>query len=177
MHVYTLTHTIDVYNALTVHGLCTASPLPSSVLELDHFWPHTAYNIGGHIFSLDDIEHGVLRGELYMCMMVTGDSWCTGNRPHPAANKPPFADDDPWRKIALKTCDARIHFALVCGAKVRPSYTTTVAYSLKKKGSELFSCPLSSSVMSSNTSVFQLQLGQGTNTGSTELLLTGSHSA
>lgn len=53
----------DIYNALTVHGLITASPLPSSVLELDQFWAHTAYSIGGHIFSLDDIEHGVLRGK------------------------------------------------------------------------------------------------------------------
>lgn len=55
---------IDIYNALTVHGLIMATPLPSSVLELDQFWAHTAYDIGGHIFSLDDIEHGVLRGEL-----------------------------------------------------------------------------------------------------------------
>ena len=54
---------VDVYNALTVHGLARADPLPSSVLELDQFWARTAYNIGGHIFSLDDIEHGVLRGK------------------------------------------------------------------------------------------------------------------
>ena len=52
----------DVYNALTVHGLAIAEPLPSSVLELDKFWSSTAYDIGGHIFSLDDMEHGVLRG-------------------------------------------------------------------------------------------------------------------
>lgn len=69
----------DIYNALTVHGLITATPLPSSVLELDHFWAHTAYNIGGHIFSLDDIEHGVLRGELsnpYYPTMTTAMSAC-----------------------------------------------------------------------------------------------------
>ena len=54
----------DVYNALTVHGLARADPLPASVLELDRFWALTAYNIGGHLFSLDDIEHGVLRGEV-----------------------------------------------------------------------------------------------------------------
>lgn len=53
-----------MYNALTVHGLSIVVPLPSSVLEVDHFWAHTAYNIGGHVFSLDDIEHGILRGGL-----------------------------------------------------------------------------------------------------------------
>ena len=60
----------DVYNALTVHGLCRASPLPGSVLELDRFWAHTAYNIGGHEFSLDDIEHGILRGDECFCCFL-----------------------------------------------------------------------------------------------------------
>ena len=64
----------DVYNALTVHGLAATSPLPSSVLEVDKFWASTAYNIGGHVFSLDDMEHGVLRGD----QLETGlcQSWC-----------------------------------------------------------------------------------------------------
>lgn len=35
---------------------------PKSVLEINNFWRKTLYNIGGYIFSLDDIEHGVLRG-------------------------------------------------------------------------------------------------------------------
>jgi hypothetical protein len=92
---------INVYNALTVHGLAVAEPLPSSVLELDRFWALTAYSIGGHLFSLDDIEHGVLRG----------------NKPHPSAEQAPFAEDDPRRAFSLEACDARIHFALACGAK------------------------------------------------------------
>ena len=53
----------DVYNALTIHGLAVADQLPSSVLDIAHFWQVTAYNIGGLVYSLDDIEHGVLRGE------------------------------------------------------------------------------------------------------------------
>ena len=36
--------------------------LPSSVLEVNKFWQTTAYNISGYVFSLDDIEHGILRG-------------------------------------------------------------------------------------------------------------------
>ena len=57
-----LYHT-DVYNALTIHGLAVADQLPTSVLDIAHFWQVTAYNIGGLVYSLDDIEHGVLRGE------------------------------------------------------------------------------------------------------------------
>ena len=56
-------HHTDVYNALTIHGLAVADQLPSSVLDIAHFWQVTAYNIGGLVYSLDDIEHGVLRGE------------------------------------------------------------------------------------------------------------------
>lgn len=38
------------------------SGLPNSVLEIKSFWKKTSYNIGGQKFSLDDIEHGILRG-------------------------------------------------------------------------------------------------------------------
>ena len=41
-----------------------------------------------------------------------------GNRPHPSATEPPFPDSDPRRQFALKSCDPRVHFALVCGAVV-----------------------------------------------------------
>lgn len=52
----------DVYNALTIHGLATAGQLPKSVLDVTNFWKSTSYSIGGMVFSLDDIEHGILRG-------------------------------------------------------------------------------------------------------------------
>ena len=51
-----------MYNALTIHGLAVREQLPSSVLDVADFWSGTCYNIGGLVFSLDDIEHGVLRG-------------------------------------------------------------------------------------------------------------------
>lgn len=41
-----------------------------------------------------------------------------GNRPHPSVAEPPFQDGDPRLKFSLPVFDARIHFALVCGAKV-----------------------------------------------------------
>jgi hypothetical protein len=54
-------YTIDIYNALTIHGICEEG-VPSSVLGVKNFWKSIAYNIGGHVFTLDDIEHGILRG-------------------------------------------------------------------------------------------------------------------
>ena len=42
-----------------------------------------------------------------------------GNRPHPASIDPEFKADDPRLKYVVKNFDPRIHFALVCGAKVR----------------------------------------------------------
>jgi len=41
-----------------------------------------------------------------------------GNRPHPSDAKPLFAEDDPRLQFAVLEVDPRIHFALVCGAKV-----------------------------------------------------------
>ena len=41
-----------------------------------------------------------------------------GNRPHPADSKPLFSTDDSRLELAVCTVDPRIHFALVCGAKV-----------------------------------------------------------
>ena len=63
----------DIYNALTIHALTylhqNGSNLNSdnvSILsQLDgKFWSKMAYKIGleGYAFSLDDIEHGILRG-------------------------------------------------------------------------------------------------------------------
>lgn len=49
---------------MTMHGLTEMDKLPTSILEVENFWQKTCYNVGGFIFSLDDIEHGVLRGEI-----------------------------------------------------------------------------------------------------------------
>ena len=45
------------------------SGLPNSVLEIENFWRRTSYNIGGYTFSLDDIEHGILRGKTFVILL------------------------------------------------------------------------------------------------------------
>ena len=98
----------DIYNALTIHGLATAPSLPASILDLAGFWNVTCYNIGGLTYSLDDLEHGLLRG----------------NKPHPSTGMACFQPGDGRLEFAITELDPRIHFALVCGAKVRVWYST-----------------------------------------------------
>ena len=47
-----------------------------------------------------------------------GDLNSLGNRPHPSDAKPLFAEGDPRLQFTVSEVDPRIHFALVCGAKV-----------------------------------------------------------
>ncbi len=61
--------------------------------------------IAGHSFSLDDIEHGILRKYRF--------KWSLGYLSNPFA-KPLI------KKLAVKKIDYRIHFALNCGAKSCP---------------------------------------------------------
>ena len=68
------------------------------------FYRRAAYGVEGLRFSLDDIEHGVLRAN-------KGFPWLPG--PH-------FRDGDPRLDAIVPTVDARIHFALNCGAASCP---------------------------------------------------------
>lgn len=96
---------INLYNALTVHGLTARGAPPSSVLNIKGFWAKTAYDIGGQIFTLDGMEHGILRA----------------NTGHPSSGRATFYDEsDPRTNHALPNLDPRIHFSLNCGSKGCP---------------------------------------------------------
>jgi hypothetical protein len=56
------------------------------------------------LFSADDIEHGILRG----------------NHRLPNSLFKPFGKHDPRRRFALGKVDPRIHFALVCASSSCP---------------------------------------------------------
>ena len=61
-----------------------------------------------------------------------------GNTAHPAKPEKPFADGDPRLKFCVKL-DPRIHFALVCGAKVRLVFHWSISSSFLNA---LLSCSL-----------------------------------
>ena len=94
---------INVYNALVLHGIVNLG-VRRSVARAWNFFGRAAYRVGGSVFSPDDIEHGVLRG----------------NRRRILPPLRPFSAGDPRRGLALSPLDPRIHFAINCGARSCP---------------------------------------------------------
>lgn len=98
---------INVYNALVIHANIERGP-PTNIFGRYKFFNHTKYIIGGHPYSLQDIENGVLRG----------------NRKGVGQFHYPFSSKDPRHEIALERHEPLIHFGLVCGAKSCPPIKT-----------------------------------------------------
>ena len=94
---------INLYNTAVIHGIIELG-VRQSVKEIHGFFDRVAYDIGGHRFSLNDMEHGILRG----------------NRRHPYRLFKPFRNGDPRLEFAVVPMDPRVHFALVCGARSCP---------------------------------------------------------
>jgi hypothetical protein len=59
---------------------------------------------GDYTFSLDDIEHGILRA----------------NQKKHLLSLKPFGSGDPRRRLVVEKVEPRIHFALVCGSDSCP---------------------------------------------------------
>jgi len=94
---------INIYNTGVIHGVIELG-LERSVKEFSRFFDRITYEIGGYRFSLNQIEHGILRG----------------NRRPPYRLLRPFRRGDPRLDLAVLPMDPRIHFALVCGARSCP---------------------------------------------------------
>lgn len=94
---------INIYNTAVIHGVIELG-LKHSVKEVCKFFDRVVYEIGGYRFSLNDIEHGILRG----------------NRRPPYRLLRPFRNDDLREKFTILPMDPRTHFALVCGARSCP---------------------------------------------------------
>eukprot|EP00808_Paulinella_micropora_P027251 g4104.t1 len=98
---------INLYNALCIHALVEGllSPvLGSASLGRLRLYAQASYRMGQHVYSLNQIENGLLRG----------------NRPGAAPfSSPALAPDDPRLSLSVSV-DPRIHFALNCGAQSCP---------------------------------------------------------
>lgn len=94
---------INEYNALVAHGISTLG-IRQSVWEVPDFFERVSYRVGDLVFSADEIEHGLLRG----------------NRPHPVTGMTSFEPSDARLRYAIMPFDPRIHFTLNCGARSCP---------------------------------------------------------
>lgn len=98
---------INLYNVLVVDSVI-ALGIQKSVIEgrlgLLTFFRCAAYNVGGFRLSLEEIEHGILRG----------------NRGHPIIPGRQIAPRDPRMAWVIWPLEPRIHFALNCASKSCP---------------------------------------------------------
>uniref|UniRef100_A0A674CZL8 Zgc:152951 n=1 Tax=Salmo trutta TaxID=8032 RepID=A0A674CZL8_SALTR len=98
---------INTYNALVIHGNVRMGA-PTNIWQRYKFFNYVSYLIGGEVFTLQDIENGVLRG----------------NRKGVAQLLRPFSKTDPRLQVALPDAEPLIHFALNCGAMGCPPIKT-----------------------------------------------------
>jgi hypothetical protein len=94
---------VNLYNALILHCLCLR-PVRGSILRHRRMFAKVAYEIGGDGYSLNLIEHGLLRR----------------NRRPPFGPRRTLRRSDPRLAGAPSRLDPRIHFALNCGARSCP---------------------------------------------------------
>ena len=108
---------INIYNALVIHGNIERGT-PTNTLQRYKFFSTVSYNIGGLLFTLNDIENGILRG----------------NKPSMATlYLTPFGKNDPKLDHALAKVEPKIHFALNCGAKSCPPIKTFTSEDVDKE--------------------------------------------
>jgi Protein of unknown function, DUF547 len=94
---------INVYNALVLHGVL-ALGVRGTVHRTWNFFGRAAYRVGAGVFTLEEIEHGLLRNNATRAF----PPW------------PVLSAKDPRLVLAVAPADPRIHFALNCGARSCP---------------------------------------------------------
>jgi len=101
---YRMQFWINVYNALVLHAVI-ARNVTDSVRSLGDFHTESQYEVGGYAFSLDDIEHGLLRADA----------------PPKRGARRPMREGDPRYALAPILFDERAHFALYSACRSSPA--------------------------------------------------------
>lgn len=107
---------INVYNLLIKYAQIKVG-VPSNSSQRGAFFNGVQVNIGGEIFSFQDIEHGILRS----------------NALPPYALRKVFSPDDKRLRLTVDKIDPRIHFALNCGANSCPPVKKFTATDLEEE--------------------------------------------
>jgi hypothetical protein len=94
---------INVFNAGVLRDAAELE-VASSAREMQAFFERPRLRIGAHPYSLDDIEHGLLRG----------------NMPKQGRLRAPMARDDPRLEYMPILFDERMHFALHSACRSSP---------------------------------------------------------
>ena len=96
---------LNVYNALVLDAVIARS-VTDSIRSVGDFHEESKYEVGGHAFSLDDIEHGLLRA----------------NVPARRGARRPMREGDPRQQLAPLLFDERVHFAMYSACRSSPCF-------------------------------------------------------
>lgn len=94
---------INLYNFLVIEGILECG-VSTSVHDIKGFFTKTSYRLGEYLFSLDDIEHGILRN----------------NQRRPYSLFRQFSGSDPRKTFCVAPPDSRIHCCFCSGTKSSP---------------------------------------------------------
>jgi len=94
---------LNIYNALVLDAVVSRG-IADSIRSAGDFYGQSKYEVGGLEFSLDDIEHGLLRA----------------NEPARKGGRRPMKEDDPRLAFAPILFDERVHFALYSACRSSP---------------------------------------------------------
>lgn len=106
---------VNLYNALTQHGIIVLGPPQSSSIFRLFFAMGVGYAVGQFRLSLNDIENGILRGNRGVSILPK-----------------PFGKSDPKKSLSVSKMDPRIHFVLNCGANSCPPVLFLTADNLEQ---------------------------------------------
>ena len=95
---------LNVYNGLVLHAVVARRAF-SGVRAVGDFFTASQYMVGGHVFSLDEIEHGLLRV----------------NAPRLAFGAKPLRRGEPRHALAPFVFDERVHFAMYSACRSSPA--------------------------------------------------------
>jgi hypothetical protein len=107
---------INLYNMTVIFAFAELG-IPYSNWTRLSFFDEVKVNVGGHLWSLNDLESGILRA----------------NRAAPYHISKPFGPSDPRLAAALPMPEPRIHFALNCGAKSCPPVKNFTAEAIQEE--------------------------------------------
>jgi len=94
---------LNAYNALVLHAVC-ASRASGSIREIRAFFSDPSYGIGGQRLTLDEIEHGILRG----------------NARRPFGLQAVLGRHDPRLAWIMAEPDPRVHFGMYTASRSSP---------------------------------------------------------
>lgn len=107
---------LNIYNMLAIH-LIIELKIKSSVSEQKGFFSQYGYQIGGETFSLDDIEHGILRS----------------NSKAYSKLQRPFKPSDSRLNFICSSIKPLVHFGLYCACKSSPTLTLFAPETVEKQ--------------------------------------------